>query len=139
MFKMRVVLMVAVAMVATLAFSVRAQEGTTRGFSCLSDAPLILTQCGAELEYTQGIIYLNQTEEATPEEIAGIADELMKNNLPTEGCCAVAQNFNAAQCLCQPSLVGLLTGLGIQTAPINSILKVVEQTCGNFEIAECSN
>ena len=134
--------MVAVAMVATLAVSVGAQgggEGTQSGFNCLSDAPMILTQCGAELEYTQGIIFLNQTEEATPEEIASIADELMKNNLPTEGCCAVAQSFNEAQCLCQPSLRGLLLGIGIQTAPINSILKVVEQTCGNFEIAECSS
>ncbi|KAI8113618.1 hypothetical protein M9435_003614 [Picochlorum sp. BPE23] len=52
---------------------------------------------------------------------------------------ALAQaSFSDGQCLCQPILRGILPTVGVQIPAINSILKIMEQACGNFEIVECA-
>ncbi|WPT13667.1 hypothetical protein PSENEW3_00001505 [Picochlorum sp. SENEW3] len=124
--------------VVCLVGSAGAQPEGDAAFECLQNGPSILSICEKELALAQGKIALNQTEESSPETIASLVDELGENELPTEPCCTIAASFSDGQCLCQPILRGILPTVGVQIPAINSILKIMEQACGNFEIVECA-
>lgn len=113
-------------------------EEEDAAFRCLQSGPSILSVCNTELELAQGTIALNQTEESSPETIVSLVDELGKNELPTKACCDIAASFSNGECLCQPLLRGLLPSVGVEIPAINSILKIMEQACGNFEVVECA-
>lgn len=107
-------------------------------FDCVRNSPEILTQCGAELQYSGAVIPFNRSVPASEDEIQAVRDAFEENKLPTEWCCAVAKAFSEAKCLCKSDIRQLLPAVGFEVASINSVMSVVQESCGGFQyITEC--
>ena len=107
-------------------------------FDCVRNSPEILSQCGAELQYSGAVIQFNRTDTPTQAEIQAVKDAFEENKLPTKGCCAVAQAFSEAKCVCDPSVRQLLPVLGFEEVAINAVMGIVQKECGGFEyITDC--
>lgn len=108
-----------------------------RDFDCVRNSPEILSRCGAELQYSGAVIQFNQTEIATEEDIEEIRQVFEENKLPTKPCCEIAKDFAEAKCICNPMVRSLLPAVGFQATAINSIMSIVQESCGGFEYGTC--
>ena len=106
-------------------------------FNCIANAPSLLGTCGAELEAAGAYVPLNATTPASPEQLAALGDTWAESNLPTDVCCETIGEFVEAACICDPTLRGLLPGVGVNLDPIESVLRAASDACGTFEVLPC--
>jgi len=126
---------IALATAIVLSFSCVHAQGD---FNCVRNSPEILSQCGAELQYSGAVIQFNRTDTPSKAEVQAVKNAFEENKLPTNGCCGVAKSFSEAKCVCNPAVKQLLPAVGFQEVAINSVMGILQDSCGGFEyITEC--
>lgn len=104
----------------------------------MGNSPQIQTRCGPELQYANAVIRFNRTDEPSKAEMQSVKDAFEENKLPSKGCCEIAKAFSDEKCICNASIRQLLPVLGFEVVAINSVMSIIQDSCGGFKyVADC--